>query len=288
MTYVPSTRATARRPVLTEVIRNMRNTKMLAFIAVLGVGTGLGFGLKSVLADGIPTPNPLYYSGTLTEGGTLVSGMRTIGVNLYADMMTTTPLCQTVASNTNVANGRFRIALATGCKAAINANPNAYVEVVDGTTSLGREPIGAVPYAVEADHAVNADNATNATNATTALNAAPDGGIATAISSIQSSLNSQASSGYIHIGDTQIAWGYATVNIVNGDGNSEYITVSTPVPFLSAGFAVVATGGEAGICAGNTLGRATGTSSIVLQYAGASTCPSATKHLNWLAIGPWR
>jgi hypothetical protein len=61
-----------------------------------------------------------------------------------------------------VTNGRFRIPLAASCKPAINANPNAYVEVIDGANSLGRAPIGAVPYAVEADHAVNATNAASA------------------------------------------------------------------------------------------------------------------------------
>ena len=42
----------------------------------------------------------------------------------------------------------------------LNANPDVYVEVLDQDTSLGLSKIGAVPYAVEADHAVNATNVT--------------------------------------------------------------------------------------------------------------------------------
>lgn len=138
----------------------MNRRRILAFLAVVAVGTGFGLTIHSVLADGIPTPNPLYYSGTLTEAGQLVSGQRAITVNLWPDKTTQgTPLCSTVASSppADVVNGRFRIALASACKIVVNQNPNVYVEVIDGATSLGRAPVGAVPYAVEADHAVTAN-----------------------------------------------------------------------------------------------------------------------------------
>jgi hypothetical protein len=137
----------------------MNKRYVLIAVGLTAVGALAGFGVKA-LANGIPSPNPLYYSGTLTEGGQLANGMRAITVNLWPDGTTMgTPLCQTVASTASVVNGRFKIALATTCKAVINQNNGVYVEVIDGATSLGRSPIGAVPYAVEADHAVNADNA---------------------------------------------------------------------------------------------------------------------------------
>lgn len=142
-----------------------RTALIAASIAGLTLLGGLaGFAVKA-LADGIPSPNPLYYSGTLTEGGALVNDARTIGVNLYADGTSTMPLCQTIAADTKVTNGRFRVQLNDACKAQVNQNPNAYIEVLDGTVNLGRSKIGAVPYAVEADHAVNATNAANATGA---------------------------------------------------------------------------------------------------------------------------
>ncbi len=136
-------------------------------------------------AEGIPSPNPLYYAGTLTESGVLVNGTRAITVNLWPDAISAgTPLCATVAASVSVDNGRFRVPLASTCKSAINQNPNAWVEVVDGTMSVGRSPVGAVPYAVEADHAVNA---TNAVTAATAI--AAGGSLATALSTLQGQLH---------------------------------------------------------------------------------------------------
>jgi hypothetical protein len=143
----------------------MTKTRRILFAAGLTVaGAAAGFAVKA-LAEGIPSQSPLYYSGTLTENGALVNDSKhTIGINLYADATSTSALCQTSVDNVPISNGRFRIALDPGCKAQINANPGAQIQVFDGTVSLGgRTPIGAVPYAVEADHAVNATNATNAT-----------------------------------------------------------------------------------------------------------------------------
>jgi hypothetical protein len=156
---------------------------------LLVVGGLAGFALKA-RADGIPS-NPLYYSGTLTEGGQLVNATRAITINIWPDGTTQgTPLCQTVASTASVVSGRFRIALSGACKTAINQNNNAYVEVLDGATSLGRSPIGAVPYAVEADHATNADNAiaaTYASDAGYALNAANAANAANAVNATNAS-----------------------------------------------------------------------------------------------------
>jgi hypothetical protein len=147
----------------------MNRSRALLLLAVLVVGGFAGFGLRTVLASGIPDMNPLYYSGTLTESGSLVNGQRAITINLWSDGMTgTTPICQTVVSAAQVTNGRFRIALADACKTALNQNKNAWVEVIDGATTLGRSKIGAVPYAVEADHAPAADHAATADSATNA------------------------------------------------------------------------------------------------------------------------
>jgi hypothetical protein len=144
----------------------MKAVRGAIVFGLVGAGVAVGFGLRSVLAQGIPDVNPLYYAGTLTESNQLVTGTRAITINLWQDGTTgVTPLCQTVASMATVVSGRFRVALAGPCKAALGANPSAWVEVVDGATSLGRAKIGAVPYAVEADHAVSATSAVNATNA---------------------------------------------------------------------------------------------------------------------------
>jgi hypothetical protein len=141
----------------------------VAFLAGVA-SSGAVWGLRSVLADGIPTRNPLYYAGTLTESGQAVNAPRQVTVNLWNSAkpeVGEVALCSTSVPSTPFVGGRFRIALDPGCKAAIDANPDAFVEVVvDGTTSFGRSKIGAVPYAVEANHAVSATNAATAASAT--------------------------------------------------------------------------------------------------------------------------
>jgi hypothetical protein len=144
----------------------MRTRSAVLCLGLVCAGSLVGFGLRKIVhADGIPDVSPLYYSGTLIEGGQPVTGTRAITLNLWADGTTAgTPLCQTVASTASVTGGRFRIALAGLCKAALNQNNSAWIEVVDGATSVGRAKIGAVPYAVEADHAVAATSAGTASS----------------------------------------------------------------------------------------------------------------------------
>jgi hypothetical protein len=142
---------------------------LAGFLAGVAFSGGV-LGLRSVLADGIPTKNPLYYAGTLMQGGQPVNAPHQLTVNLWNSAKPQTgevALCSTNASSTPVIAGRFRLALDPSCKAAVNANSDAYVEVVvDGATSFGRAKIGAVPYAVEADHAVGATTAVTAASAT--------------------------------------------------------------------------------------------------------------------------
>jgi hypothetical protein len=149
----------------------MRKQHLLLATGLTIAGALAGFGLKTVLADGVPAPNPLYYSGTLTEAGSPVNGPRQITVNLWPNQAATPgePLLCTTATTTPVVNGRFRIALDGSCKGAVNANPNVFVEVLDDKASVGRSPVGAVPYAVEADHAVTASNAADGGSIAAAL-----------------------------------------------------------------------------------------------------------------------
>jgi hypothetical protein len=144
---------------------------IVAALGLLVAGAALGYTIRAH-ADGIPDANPLYYAGTLTEGGQLVTGQRALTVNLWPDAMAPgTPLCQTVVSNADVTAGHFRIPLVSTCKASINQNKNAWVELIDGATSLSRTKIGAIPYAIEADHAVSATTAAHAATADTATTA---------------------------------------------------------------------------------------------------------------------
>jgi len=80
-------------------------------------------------------------------------------------------LCQSASVALTLANGHFSVPLPDACTTAIGANPSVWVDVLVDGSDTGRTKIGAVPYAVEANHAVNATNATTATNATSATSA---------------------------------------------------------------------------------------------------------------------
>ena len=95
-------------------------------------------------------------------------------------------------------------------------------------------------------------------------------------------------SGYVRIGSTQIVWGKVLLSVVNGDGNSEYITVSMPVSFADTSFVVQATPADVGQVAAYGQAAPSQTSSIKLQYVGASNWPTASRSLNWMAIGRWK
>ncbi|HEY4159024.1 MAG TPA: hypothetical protein VGM29_13035 [Polyangiaceae bacterium] len=129
--------------------------------------------VERVRAAGIPATNTLSYSGLLTDamGVPLTATSKNIEITLWDAVTAGNNLCDTKAMAAALTAGRFTIALDPSCTAKVHVNKNVWAEVlVDGTT-LGRTPLGAVPYAVETDHAVSADSATSATSATTATGA---------------------------------------------------------------------------------------------------------------------
>lgn len=105
-------------------------------------------------AHGIPTTNPLVYSGTLlSSNGQPVSGARFILIKLWVG---STTVCSTIpGGNTTVTNGHFTIPLDSTCLDVIHQNRDVQVEVVVDGVSLGRSATSAVPYAVQADTASN-------------------------------------------------------------------------------------------------------------------------------------
>jgi hypothetical protein len=130
----------------------------------------LAYHLAAVRAAGIPTMQPLAYAGYLEQNGMPVqsTGLSMV-INVWNDAVATAAanlVCATQSPMTAVSDGRFRVPLDSSCTAQIQANPDTWVEVQVGATSLGRTKVAAVPYALEASHAVNATNAVNAANAT--------------------------------------------------------------------------------------------------------------------------
>jgi hypothetical protein len=168
----------------------IRRNRIVLGIASLGLAVGLGYAIRAA-ASGIPATNALSYTGVLEDSSGPITGSHSIQAILYDAATAGNVLCQTTAGATvTVTNGHFSIQLPDTCTTAVGGNPNAWVDVLVDGSDTGRTKIGAVPYAVEANHAPNADNATNATNATTAATANAAGGtLASTISTIQGEIH---------------------------------------------------------------------------------------------------
>jgi hypothetical protein len=145
--------------------RAMKRTSRRALVgAGIVVMCGAAFLAGRVVASGIPATNALTYSGTLQDGsGAPIAGSHNIQVAFWpAATGGTTPACQTASTAIALDAGRFSIALPDACRTPVQASGDTWVEVLVDGASLGRTKLGAVPYAVEANHAVNADNASAA------------------------------------------------------------------------------------------------------------------------------
>jgi hypothetical protein len=116
-------------------------------------------------AGGIPAKGALTYSGVLQkqDGSPLSSPGHNLEIKLWSTGSTGgTALCSTIVPApefTLDAGGRFSVQLNDTCTGAIGANPGAFVEIVLDGNTLGRTKLGAVPYAIEANHAATADSA---------------------------------------------------------------------------------------------------------------------------------
>lgn len=128
-----------------------------AALVALTLGlVGLGYRQQWAQADGIPTVNPMVYSGTLEEAGSPVTGTRAIDLRLFDDAVDATPAhlrCVTSSPATSVVAGRFQIPLNDTCTGAIHAAPNLWLQIDVAGAPLGRTRLSAVPFAVEAERA---------------------------------------------------------------------------------------------------------------------------------------
>lgn len=120
-------------------------------------------------AGGIPAAGALTYSGLLQDAtGAALTGTQYVEVKFWNDTAASAAanlLCDTgTPTGIGLVNGRFSIALPDACTTKVGSNAGIWAEVIVGATanaagSLGRAKIGAVPFAVEANHAVSADSA---------------------------------------------------------------------------------------------------------------------------------
>jgi len=137
----------------------MKNAKWTLVAVLLLVCAAAGYHIGRARADGIPAKNTLSYSGVLEKDGAPVSGKHKIQVALWDDALATDvshQKCATVVDQATVADdGWFSLSLDAPCTAAVHATSQLWVEVALDTVSLGRAPVSAVPFAVEADRASN-------------------------------------------------------------------------------------------------------------------------------------
>jgi len=136
---------------------NGRHRRICIVACAIATAFFVGYLVKGASAQGIPTTTPLFYSGRLEQNGSPLTGDHVIEVDLWTDPTSTATgarACATLpVGSTAVSAGRFRVALDSTCLAAVHANPDLWAQVsVDGT-ALPRTKLGAVPFAVEADHA---------------------------------------------------------------------------------------------------------------------------------------
>jgi hypothetical protein len=126
----------------------------------LALGSAVTLMVERVRAGGIPTADVLTYTGELeAPDGTPVTGDKNIGLALYDAVEKGAEVCRVKAAPVALVSGRFQLSLPKACSDAVSDNPDLWSELEVGGVSLGRTKLGAVPYAIEAQHALAADNA---------------------------------------------------------------------------------------------------------------------------------
>jgi hypothetical protein len=143
----------------------------------LALAMAVGYGLAHVRAAGPPTQQPLWYSGTVSNAaGEPISGNHKVGVRLFDSTdKTAQSLCLVGPKDVSFDSGRFRVDVSQ-CEskqqtaAVFASKTDLYVELTidDDGKPFERTKIGAVPFALEAQHAVSATSAANAAAATRA------------------------------------------------------------------------------------------------------------------------
>lgn len=119
----------------------------LVALAVFGI-------ITKAVADGIPTVQPLTYTGVLqNSNGTPVTSAQSMQLTLWDDAMANASANQKCVTPTQSvtpdAQGRFQVQLDQACFDAVKSNPDLWIQLQIGAAVLPRTKINAVPYAVE-------------------------------------------------------------------------------------------------------------------------------------------
>jgi hypothetical protein len=148
-----------------------RTEKVSLICALLGTFVA-GYGVRAY-AEGGPQQKPLFYAGTLSVEGRLVTGPHAVELALYDALAGGSALCLSQTPVAEVTNGHFRVELSDACVTTLRAKPDTFMQVTftgedDVVHTMTRVKVGSVPYALEADHAVSASRAASASKADSA------------------------------------------------------------------------------------------------------------------------
>jgi hypothetical protein len=141
---------------------SFRRKKQLATLVALISCCLIGYALHAV-AEGAPTTQPLWYAGTVSgPDGVPLKGNHQVWIRLFTQQSGLgAALCTSGPTTIPFDNGRFRVELASPCVDVVKGTPDVFVElsVDDDKLPFPRSKVGAVPYALEAEHAVSASEA---------------------------------------------------------------------------------------------------------------------------------
>lgn len=139
-------------------LRTLLVASSVALAASLGT-----FLAVTARAAGIPATAALTYSGYLeSPDGTPISSKVSVGIDVWNAATAGKKVCSVATTSITPVSGRFQVTLPDACTTAVGDNADLWLEATIDGTSLGRTKLGAVPYAVEANHAASANAAAGA------------------------------------------------------------------------------------------------------------------------------
>jgi hypothetical protein len=125
-----------------------------ALLGLAGGAVSVGYFAGRARAAGIPTTQPLSYSGVLTDAnGTPLTGSKNIQIMLFDAPTGGSATCATTSAPQTLVAGAFQVTMPDSCVTAVRANPDVWVDVVVDGGSLGRTKLAAVPYAITSGEA---------------------------------------------------------------------------------------------------------------------------------------
>ena len=128
---------------------------LLMGLSLLGGLAGRHTG-RGAIAAGTPSAQPLQLSLYLTDDkGLPLNGTYVIKNELYTQASGGTPVADGTWTSAKVVHGHYRSYLTNKFHDAVKAHGDLWLETTVNTKSLGRQRIGALPYALEVSLAPN-------------------------------------------------------------------------------------------------------------------------------------